>query len=110
MTAHNAEYVAPNWLVEQARKAEMRLRAMDPKDLGPAGRLLMGCDRINPAVDHATTANLLHELIFRFEHSTPHTALETGRIILPEPEMKDRDQQISDLAEFFQVALGTNEE
>jgi hypothetical protein len=39
-----------------------------------------------------------------------HTALEEGRILLPEPEMKDRDQQISDLAEFFQVALGTNEE
>jgi hypothetical protein len=34
--------VAPNWLVEQAAKAEARLRAMDPATLGPAGKRLMG--------------------------------------------------------------------
>jgi hypothetical protein len=38
------------------------------------------------------------------------TAEREGHIVLPEPEMKDRDQQISDLAEFFLVALGINDE
>jgi hypothetical protein len=44
-----AESVAPNWLAECARKAEARLRAMDPKDLGPAGRLLMKTPYAHPA-------------------------------------------------------------
>jgi hypothetical protein len=35
------EEIDDNWLIKQSRKAEARLRAMDPKDLSPAGRLLM---------------------------------------------------------------------
>jgi hypothetical protein len=36
-----------NWLVEAGRKAEERLRAMDPSELGPAGQLLIRSIEMN---------------------------------------------------------------
>jgi len=33
-----------------------------------------------------------------------------GRVIIPESDNKEREQVVSDLAEFFLVALGINEE
>lgn len=51
-----------DWLAEAGRRAEGRLAEMDPKQLGPAGRILMASRRdaqvADPVVEAGNVVNL----------------------------------------------------